>query len=129
MRLKNIELSYSLPQSWIKKAAMKECRIYVNASNLVTWDRLGGLTDPESNGSKPLSNYENRKLWCKYSILKNISMKINRTLIYTLLAATLSGTSLTSCEEMFGDFLDKQPSNELTEEEPSVYGRTWKSFI
>lgn len=44
-------------------------------------------------------------------------MKINRTLIYTLLAATLSGTSLTSCEEMFGDFLDKQPSNELTEEE------------
>ena len=44
-------------------------------------------------------------------------MKINRTLIYTLLAATLSVTSLTSCEEMFGDFLDKQPSNELTEEE------------
>ena len=53
-------------------------------------------------------------------------MKINRTLIYTLLAATLSGTSLTSCEEMFGDFLDKQPSNELTEEETFSL---WKSFI
>ena len=36
LRLKNIELSYSLPQNWIKKAGMKECRVYVNGSNLVT---------------------------------------------------------------------------------------------
>lgn len=65
LRLKNIELSYSLPQSWIKKAAMKECRIYVNASNLVTWDHLGGLTDPESNGSN------------RYPIMKTVNFGVN----------------------------------------------------
>ena len=65
LRLKNIELSYSLPQSWIKKAAMKECRIYVNASNLVSWDHLGGLTDPESNGSN------------RYPIMKTVNFGVN----------------------------------------------------
>lgn len=65
LRIKNIELSYSLPQSWIKKAAMKECRIYVNASNLVTWDYLDGLTDPESNGSN------------RYPIMKTVNFGVN----------------------------------------------------
>ena len=50
-RLKNIEVSYALPQKWIKHAYMSECRFFVNANNLVTWDHLDGLTDPESNGS------------------------------------------------------------------------------
>lgn len=44
-------------------------------------------------------------------------MNIKRTLLYTLLAATVLGTALTSCEDMFGGFLDKQASNELTEDE------------
>ncbi len=41
---------------------------------------------------------------------------MKKTFIYSFiaLAATLS---LTSCEDMFGDYLDKQPSNDLTEEE------------
>jgi len=51
IRLKNIEFSYSLPLSLISKASMSDCRLYINANNLVTWDHLDGLTDPESNGS------------------------------------------------------------------------------
>src|SRR5690554_3467856 len=40
-----------------------------------------------------------------------------RKTIYFLLILFFAGTVLTSCEDMFGEFLDKQPSNELTEEE------------
>lgn len=44
--------------------------------------------------------------------------------LYTVFAAILSAGLFTSCEDAFGDYLDKQPSNELTEEE--VFG-SWKN--
>lgn len=66
-RLKNIELSYSLPDKWIKHVFMSQCRFYVNANNLVTWDHLGGLTDPESNGSN------------RYPICKTVNFGVNVT--------------------------------------------------
>ncbi len=65
LRLKNIELSYNLPQAWIKKVAMSECRLYINASNLITWDHLDDLCDPESNGSN------------RYPIMKAVNLGIN----------------------------------------------------
>ena len=47
--------------------------------------------------------------------------------IYILLFSLISGVLFTSCEEMFGDFLDKQPSNELTEKEVfSLWSNTQK---
>ncbi len=64
-RLKNIELSYSLPEKWIKHAYMTQCRFFVNANNLVTWDHLNGLTDPESNGSN------------RYPICKTVNFGVN----------------------------------------------------
>lgn len=44
---------------------------------------------------------------------------MKKILLYStfVLGIGLGTASLTSCEDMFGDFLDKQPSNELTEEE------------
>lgn len=42
---------------------------------------------------------------------------MKKTLLYSLFALSISATSLTSCEDMFGDFLNKQPSNELTGEQ------------
>ena len=65
IRLKNIELSYSLPQNWIKKVGMTNCRLYVNANNLVTWDHLNELCDPESNGSN------------RYPIMKTVNFGVN----------------------------------------------------
>lgn len=65
IRLKNIELSYSLPLQFIKKLYMSECRLYVNANNLVTWDKLDGLTDPESQGSN------------RYPIMKTVNFGVN----------------------------------------------------
>lgn len=45
---------------------------------------------------------------------------MKKTLLYSLFALGISATTLTSCEDAFGDFLNKQPSNELTGEQ--VFG-------
>ena len=65
IRLKNIELGYNLPAKLIEKASMSDCRLYVNALNLVTWDHLDGLADPESQGSN------------RYPIMKSVNFGIN----------------------------------------------------
>jgi TonB-linked SusC/RagA family outer membrane protein len=64
VRLKNVELSYTLPHRLTEKWA-NELRFYVNANNLVTWDHLDGLIDPESNGSN------------KYPIMKAVNFGVN----------------------------------------------------
>ena len=40
LRLKNIELGYTLPQEWVKMLKMQNVRSYVNGQNLYTWDNL-----------------------------------------------------------------------------------------
>lgn len=65
IRLKNIELSYTLPAKWSKVAGMSDCRLYVNANNLITWDHLDDLVDPESNGSN------------RYPIMKTVNFGVN----------------------------------------------------
>ncbi len=42
---------------------------------------------------------------------------MKKALLYSIFALGVASTTLTSCEDMFGGFLDKQPSNELTGEE------------
>ncbi|MDE5637350.1 MAG: hypothetical protein K2I43_04940, partial [Alistipes sp.] len=50
LRLKNIELGYSLPSRWLRKAGMKKVRIYVNGNNLITWKKIKlDAIDPEQN--------------------------------------------------------------------------------
>lgn len=66
-RLKNVELSYTFPEKWIKHIGMSNARVYVNANNLVTWDHLDSLVDPESNGSN------------RYPICKTVNFGLNVT--------------------------------------------------
>ena len=47
LRLKNIELGYNLPDKIGKRAGINAFRVYVNALNLVTWDKMK-IWDPES---------------------------------------------------------------------------------
>ncbi len=48
LRLSNLEIGYSFPQKWMKKAYIKQLRIYVNAQNLFTLDHLSAYhLDPE----------------------------------------------------------------------------------
>jgi TonB-dependent starch-binding outer membrane protein SusC len=47
IRLKNVALSWELPNKWIHKAYLKKCRIYIHGQNLITITKYKGL-DPES---------------------------------------------------------------------------------
>lgn len=53
---------------------------------------------------------------------------MKKTIIYTAFIWAISATVLTSCEDMFGSFLDKQPSNELTEDQVFSEWETTKQF-
>lgn len=65
VRLKNIELGYEFPAKWLKPAHISGLRLYCNANNLITWDKLDDLVDPESNGSN------------KYPIMKAVNFGVN----------------------------------------------------
>ncbi|HPB52107.1 MAG TPA: SusC/RagA family TonB-linked outer membrane protein, partial [Saprospiraceae bacterium] len=46
LRLKNIQLGYSIPTRWMSKVRVRELRIYAAAQNLFTFTRYSGM-DPE----------------------------------------------------------------------------------
>jgi hypothetical protein len=50
IRIKNIALSYTLPQPWAQKARMQHLRIYMQGQNLFTFSNYMGL-DPENQSS------------------------------------------------------------------------------
>lgn len=52
-RLRNIELSWQLPAQWMKNVIMKNCRLYLQAQNLLTITPYKGF-DPESRSSATL---------------------------------------------------------------------------
>ncbi|WP_206106593.1 SusC/RagA family TonB-linked outer membrane protein [Ilyomonas limi] len=47
VRLKNIRLSYALPQQWLNKLPVKGIRVYVNAENVYLWSKYTNY-DPEN---------------------------------------------------------------------------------
>nr|WP_199156277.1 SusC/RagA family TonB-linked outer membrane protein [Pedobacter sp. ASV2] len=55
LRLKNVEIGYSVPQKWLKKAKLSKLRFFVNAYNVLTWTKLDYF-DPET-GLSPFPNY------------------------------------------------------------------------
>ncbi|MDR1202717.1 MAG: TonB-dependent receptor [Tannerellaceae bacterium] len=54
LRLKNLEIGYTLPRSWQKKVAMRNARIYARGSNLLTWAPFD-MWDPEIGSSNGLT--------------------------------------------------------------------------
>lgn len=51
LRLKNVELGYSLPQNLVKKVRLAGARFFVNSFNLYTWSSLPSDLDPEFLGA------------------------------------------------------------------------------
>ena len=52
LRLKNVELSYSLPSKMLKKSYIDKARVYVNGNNLFCWSHLSQYhIDPEDHGA------------------------------------------------------------------------------
>ena len=55
LKLRNIELGYSIPRKLLQKIRIAEARIYVNAQNVAVWDTLWLKDrDPEAAGSGTL---------------------------------------------------------------------------
>jgi len=50
VRLKNLQLGYSLPRNWLQKVHLSRFRIYFTADNLVTFTKWQGI-DPEKDTS------------------------------------------------------------------------------
>ena len=48
IRLKNLQVGYSLPKRWINKIGLNKCRVYVSGENLWTGTKLSTLYDPET---------------------------------------------------------------------------------
>lgn len=51
IRLKTLEVGYTLPKVWIAKMGIKNLRVYLNAYNLLTFTGLDNI-DPERPGAK-----------------------------------------------------------------------------
>ena len=50
IRLKNVDLGYTLPKKWVNRIHFNNIRIYLQGSNLLTWSKFK-LWDPEMNSS------------------------------------------------------------------------------
>ena len=48
LRLKNLQLAYSLPTKWLRKTFLTRVQVYANGQNLFTWTKYNGL-DPETS--------------------------------------------------------------------------------
>ncbi|WP_346700089.1 TonB-dependent receptor [uncultured Alistipes sp.] len=71
LRVKNIQIGYTLPEKWTKKFGCKSLRIYLDAQNPLTFTKYG-FFDPESsefgsnmskNGANSLRNYPTLRYW------------------------------------------------------------------
>jgi len=70
MRLKNIQLGYTLPKSLCSQVKLQSVRVYVSADNLFTISDITGVFDPELLGG----DWGPGKL---YPLSKTISMGLN----------------------------------------------------
>ena len=55
-RLKDLQLGYTFPEKVLGKSGLKNCRLYVQCSNLFTITKYSGF-DPEVNGGVDYGNY------------------------------------------------------------------------
>ena len=61
LRLKNIQLGYTIPRKLLKKFGVRSLRVYANAYNLFTWDNVKKV-DPESSNNSNGQFYPQQKV-------------------------------------------------------------------
>ena len=47
MRLKNLQLGYTLPKTWVSKVGLENVRVYLSGENLLTITNLVKVIDPD----------------------------------------------------------------------------------
>lgn len=68
IRLKNLEIGYTLPFTWTRHMGVRSLRVFFNGYNLLTWQsKESNYADPENPGGQLSS----------YPILKNINLGVN----------------------------------------------------
>jgi TonB-linked SusC/RagA family outer membrane protein len=72
MRLKTIEIGYTLPKNLLSKLKIKNLRVYVSGYNLLTFTKLDNL-DPERPGSTP-ENTNNYVDYYGYPVNKTFTL-------------------------------------------------------
>lgn len=68
LRLKNVELGYTLPKKWMNAAGLEYCRLYVSGSNLFTIDDIN-ICDPEGPNDTGGTEF--------YPLLRTFSFGVN----------------------------------------------------
>jgi len=76
VRLKTLELGYSIPRSILSKAGVKGCRVYVNSYNLFTLTGLEGV-DPEHPGQLPNGDFNFGLGGYKYPLNRTFNVGAN----------------------------------------------------
>jgi hypothetical protein len=59
LRLKNLEVGYTLPKKVVSKLKINNLRVFVNGTNLYTWDKINHTIDPESDNWYPIQRAVN----------------------------------------------------------------------
>jgi hypothetical protein len=78
VRLKTLELGYSVPRSLLSKVGLKNCRVYVNGYNLFTLTGLEGV-DPEHPGQIPNGDFNFGLGGYKYPLNRTFNVGANVT--------------------------------------------------
>lgn len=73
IRLRNLQLGYTLPNAWMQKAKLKDFRVYVSGTNLITWTDYTGYM-PEVGSSSPFSSGIDAGI---YPIAKTYTVGVN----------------------------------------------------
>lgn len=64
IRLKNLQIGYTLPQTWMSKVGLTKCRVFVSGENLWTGTSLSSLFDPETiSGGAGGNSYPLSRTW------------------------------------------------------------------
>ena len=74
VRLKTLEIGYTLPHKWIDKVGIKNCRIYLNAYNLLTFTGMDDGVDPEHPGSFPGASFDQALGGYKYPLNRTFNI-------------------------------------------------------
>ena len=69
LRVKNVQLGYTFPEKWVKKARIDNFRVYASADNLFTFSKFFYAYDPETPVSK--GGY--------YPLVKTVVIGVNLT--------------------------------------------------
>ena len=56
LRLKNLDIGYTMPKPWVNAIHLENVRIYISGQNLITWSAFD-LWDPELDSDKRGEEY------------------------------------------------------------------------